>query len=125
MRSSRTGSHILCVVLPVVDEDALLTAALQVIAGRPLGEARRSFRDGLRLFRLPPRVVYDLQEFLDAEDNRDAFDPEEQLVGLWGPVWLRSSDQRTRASASGPTKCSGGSPRRNRSTSSTALAPSR
>ncbi|MFI9630863.1 hypothetical protein [Streptomyces sp. NPDC052042] len=91
----------------------------------PEGEARRSFRDGLRLFRLPPRIVYDPQEFLDPEGNRDVFDPEEQLVGLWGPVWLWSSDQRTRASASGPTKCKGGSPRRNRSTSSTALAPSR
>ena len=105
--------------------DGLCVALSLHASTNPEVEARHSFRDGLRLFRLPSRIVHNLQEFLAPEGNRDAFDPEEQLVGLWGRVWLRSSDQRTRASAFGPTKCNGGSPRRNRSTSSTALAPSR
>lgn len=52
----------------------------------PEAEARRSFRDGLRLFRLLPRIVHDIQELLDPNGNREAPDPEEQLVDLWDPV---------------------------------------
>ncbi|TVZ90487.1 type I-E CRISPR-associated endonuclease Cas1e [Streptomyces sp. BK340] len=52
----------------------------------PEAEARRSFRDGLRLFRLLPRIVHDIQELLDPGGNREAPDPEEQLIDLWDPV---------------------------------------
>ncbi|MFG2441068.1 type I-E CRISPR-associated endonuclease Cas1e [Streptomyces sp. NPDC048508] len=54
----------------------------------PESEARRSFRNGLRLFRLMPRIVRDLQTLLaphnaypDPDDDLD-----EQLVDLWDPV---------------------------------------
>ncbi|PWI05768.1 type I-E CRISPR-associated endonuclease Cas1 [Streptomyces sp. NWU339] len=52
----------------------------------PEAEARRSFRDGLRLFRLLPRIVHDIQELLDPHGDREAPDPEEQLVDLWDPI---------------------------------------
>ncbi|MCN9242703.1 type I-E CRISPR-associated endonuclease Cas1e [Streptomyces sp. RY43-2] len=52
----------------------------------PEAEARRSFRDGLRLFRLLPRIVHDIQELLDPDGTGEAPDPEEQLVDLWDPV---------------------------------------
>lgn len=52
----------------------------------PEAEARRSFRDGLRLFKLLPRIVTDLQDLLDPGTSRDVPDPEEQMVDLWDPV---------------------------------------
>ncbi|MFF8367074.1 type I-E CRISPR-associated endonuclease Cas1e [Rhodococcus erythropolis] len=52
----------------------------------PEAEARRSFRDGLRLFRLLPRIVHDIQELLDPHSDRETPDPEEQLVDLWDPI---------------------------------------
>ncbi|MFI2764827.1 type I-E CRISPR-associated endonuclease Cas1e [Streptomyces echinatus] len=52
----------------------------------PEAQARRSFRDGLRLFRLLLRIVHDIQNLLDPEGDRDAPDPEEQLIDLWDPV---------------------------------------
>ncbi|MFE0200481.1 type I-E CRISPR-associated endonuclease Cas1e [[Kitasatospora] papulosa] len=52
----------------------------------PEAEARRSFRNGLRLFRLLPRIVHDIQDLLDPGGDREAPDPEEQLVDLWDPV---------------------------------------
>lgn len=53
----------------------------------PEAEARRSFRDGLRLFKLLPRIVTDIQKLLAPEVNVvEAPDPEEQLVDLWDPV---------------------------------------
>ncbi|AJE83981.1 hypothetical protein SLNWT_3605 [Streptomyces albus] len=52
----------------------------------PEAQARRSFRDGLRLFRLLPRIVHDIQDLLDPGSNREAPDPEEELVDLWDPV---------------------------------------
>ncbi|MFC9927602.1 type I-E CRISPR-associated endonuclease Cas1e [Streptomyces sp. NPDC127190] len=55
---------------------------------RPEAEARRSFRDGLRLFRLMPRIVRDLQTLLAPDSPQP--DPDEtcyeQLVDLWDPV---------------------------------------
>ncbi|GAA2136818.1 type I-E CRISPR-associated endonuclease Cas1e [Kitasatospora kazusensis] len=53
---------------------------------RPEQDARRSFRDGLRLFRLLPRIVTDIQRLLAPEADITAPDPEEQLVDLWDPV---------------------------------------
>ncbi|QEV43167.1 type I-E CRISPR-associated endonuclease Cas1 [Streptomyces nodosus] len=55
-------------------------------ATNPEAEARRSFREGLRLFRLLPRIVHDLQDLLDPSGDREVPDPEEQLVDLWDPV---------------------------------------
>ncbi|WP_055545866.1 type I-E CRISPR-associated endonuclease Cas1e [Streptomyces kanamyceticus] len=52
----------------------------------PEAEARRSFRDGLRLFKLLPRIVTDVQILLDPEAQLDIPDPEEQLVDLWDPI---------------------------------------
>ena len=57
----------------------------------PEAEARRSFRDGLRLFKLLPRIVTDMQKLLAPEVNVvEVPDPEEQLVDLWDPVSGRS-----------------------------------
>ncbi|MFF0598489.1 type I-E CRISPR-associated endonuclease Cas1e [Streptomyces antibioticus] len=55
---------------------------------RPEAEARRSFRDGLRLFRLMPRIVRDLQTLLTPDSPRPDPDEtlDEQLVDLWDPV---------------------------------------
>ncbi|MHC5906413.1 type I-E CRISPR-associated endonuclease Cas1e [Streptomyces sp. S6] len=52
----------------------------------PEAEARRSFRDGLRLFRLLPRIVTDIQNLLDPDTTHEPPDPEEHLVDLWDPV---------------------------------------
>jgi CRISPR-associated protein Cas1 len=52
----------------------------------PEAEARRSFRDGLRLFKLLPRIVADIQRLLDPGAKHDIPDPEEHLVDLWDPV---------------------------------------
>ncbi|MFF8387400.1 type I-E CRISPR-associated endonuclease Cas1e [Streptomyces kanasensis] len=53
---------------------------------QPEGDARRSFRDGLRLFKLLPRIVTDIQSLLAPGHKHEAPDPEEQLVNLWDPV---------------------------------------
>lgn len=55
-------------------------------SANPEAEARRSFRNGLRLFKLLPRIVTDLQQLLDPENAYEAPDPEEELVDLWDPV---------------------------------------
>ncbi|MFF1627428.1 type I-E CRISPR-associated endonuclease Cas1e [Streptomyces sp. NPDC058272] len=53
----------------------------------PEAAARRSFRDGLRLFKLLPRIVTDIQELLGGPESAyDIPDPEEQLVDLWDPI---------------------------------------
>jgi hypothetical protein len=52
----------------------------------PEAEARRSFRDGLRLFALLPRIVTDIQTLLDPTTPHETPDPEEQLVDLWDPI---------------------------------------
>ncbi|WP_329453211.1 type I-E CRISPR-associated endonuclease Cas1e (plasmid) [Streptomyces sp. NBC_01724] len=52
----------------------------------PDAEARRSFRKELRLFKLLPRIVADIQQLFDPETEYDAPDPEEHLVDLWDPV---------------------------------------
>lgn len=52
----------------------------------PEAEARRSFRDGLRLFKLLPRIVTDIQQLLDPDTEYETPDPEEQLTDLWDPV---------------------------------------
>ncbi|WNI19861.1 type I-E CRISPR-associated endonuclease Cas1e [Streptomyces sp. ITFR-21] len=52
----------------------------------PEAEARRSFRDGLRLFKLLPRIVTDIQHLLDPDTDLQIPDPDEQLVDLWDPV---------------------------------------
>ncbi|ATM24790.1 CRISPR-associated protein Cas1 (plasmid) [Streptomyces alboflavus] len=52
----------------------------------PEAAARRSFRDGLRLFKLLPRIVTDIQQLLDPDTPYDAPDPEEHLVDLWDPI---------------------------------------
>jgi CRISPR-associated protein Cas1 len=53
---------------------------------QPEAEARRSFRDGLRLFKLLPRIVADVQRLLAPDQEIELPDPEEQLVDLWDPV---------------------------------------
>lgn len=53
---------------------------------QPEAEARRSFRDGLRLFKLLPRIVTDIQALLAPGLVFEVPDPEEQLVNLWDPV---------------------------------------
>lgn len=61
-------------------------------AADPDGQARRSFRDGLRLFRLLPRVVADIQTLLDPDDGtraQDAQEATEELVDLWDPDFGR------------------------------------
>ncbi|ASO21625.1 CRISPR-associated protein Cas1 [Actinoalloteichus hoggarensis] len=55
-------------------------------ADKPEQQARRSFRDGLRLFKLLPRVVTDVQRLLDPDTSIEDPDPGEQLVDLWDPV---------------------------------------
>ncbi|ACY96532.1 type I-E CRISPR-associated endonuclease Cas1e [Thermomonospora curvata] len=58
----------------------------------PDGQARRSFRDGLRLFRLLPRIVADIQSLLDPDDGtrrEDAEEATEELVDLWDPDFGR------------------------------------
>ncbi|GAA2500731.1 type I-E CRISPR-associated endonuclease Cas1e [Streptomyces thermolineatus] len=52
----------------------------------PEAEARRRFRDELRLFKLMPRIVADVQRLLDPSTDIEEPDPEEQLVDLWDPV---------------------------------------
>ncbi|NBM19849.1 type I-E CRISPR-associated endonuclease Cas1e, partial [Streptomyces sp. GC420] len=55
----------------------------------PEGEARRSFREGLRLFRLLPRIVADIQDLLEPDEGTrqdDAEEAVEELVHLWDPV---------------------------------------
>ncbi|MEV4949902.1 type I-E CRISPR-associated endonuclease Cas1e [Streptomyces sp. NPDC053755] len=52
----------------------------------PEAAARRSFRDGLRLFKLLPRIVSDIQTLLAPGHSSDLPDPEEQLVDLWDPI---------------------------------------
>ncbi|MDH6120950.1 CRISPR-associated protein Cas1 [Kitasatospora sp. GAS204A] len=52
----------------------------------PEQEARRSFRDGLRLFQLLPRIVTDIQRLLAPEADIAAPDPAEQLIDLWDPI---------------------------------------
>ncbi|WP_348532792.1 type I-E CRISPR-associated endonuclease Cas1e [Kitasatospora sp. MAP5-34] len=52
----------------------------------PEQDARRSFRDGLRLFQLLPRIVTDIQRLLAPEADIAAPDLDEQLVDLWDPV---------------------------------------
>ncbi len=52
----------------------------------PEAAARRSFRDGLRLFKLLPRIVTDIQTLLAPGHPADIPDPEEQLVDLWDPI---------------------------------------
>ncbi|WP_435599777.1 type I-E CRISPR-associated endonuclease Cas1e [Streptomyces sp. C10-9-1] len=52
----------------------------------PEAEARRSFRDGLRLFKLLPRIVGDIQDLLDPGSDRQTPDLEEHMVDLWDPV---------------------------------------
>ena len=55
----------------------------------PEGDARRAFRTKLRLFRLMPRIVRDIQALLlpdQAEDGDEDLDLEEvRLVHLWDP----------------------------------------
>ncbi|SNS72446.1 type I-E CRISPR-associated endonuclease Cas1e [Actinomadura mexicana] len=58
----------------------------------PDGQARRSFRDGLRLFKLLPRIVADIQNLLEPDDGtreEDAQDAAEELVDLWDPDFGR------------------------------------
>ncbi|GAA1590097.1 type I-E CRISPR-associated endonuclease Cas1e [Actinomadura kijaniata] len=58
----------------------------------PDGQARRSFRDGLRLFRLLPRIVADIQSLFVPDDGtrqEDALDATEELVDLWDPDFGR------------------------------------
>ncbi|WP_240351207.1 type I-E CRISPR-associated endonuclease Cas1e [Streptomyces olivoreticuli] len=52
----------------------------------PEQAARRNFREGLRLFRLMPRIVNDVQQLLEPTADIDEVDLEEQLVDLWDPV---------------------------------------
>ncbi|SOD67220.1 CRISPR-associated protein, Cas1 family [Streptomyces zhaozhouensis] len=52
----------------------------------PEAQARRSFRDGLRLFKLLPCIVADIQQLLDPSGEYEAEDPDEQLVDLWDPI---------------------------------------
>ncbi|MFE3607453.1 type I-E CRISPR-associated endonuclease Cas1e [Streptomyces goshikiensis] len=52
----------------------------------PEAAARRSFRDGLRLFKLLPRIATDIQTLLVPDHPVDIPDPEEQLVDLWDPI---------------------------------------
>ncbi len=52
----------------------------------PEQDARRSFRDGLRLFRLLPRIVTDVQRLLAPGLKADLPEMQEQLVDLWDPV---------------------------------------
>ncbi|MGW8376006.1 type I-E CRISPR-associated endonuclease Cas1e [Streptomyces sp. ODS28] len=54
----------------------------------PEGDARRSFRDNLRLFKLLPRIVADIQNLLEPGAGATPDDVEEateELVHLWDP----------------------------------------
>ncbi|MGW1373884.1 type I-E CRISPR-associated endonuclease Cas1e [Streptomyces sp. NPDC002446] len=53
---------------------------------QPEQAARRSFRNGLRLFRLMPRIVSDIQLLFAPDETREQPDPEEELVDLWDPI---------------------------------------
>ncbi|MEV7090160.1 type I-E CRISPR-associated endonuclease Cas1e [Streptomyces sp. NPDC093085] len=55
-------------------------------SSNPEAAARRSFREGLRLFKLLPRIVADIQHLLDPDTTYEVPDPEEQLVDLWDPI---------------------------------------
>ncbi|WP_414167039.1 type I-E CRISPR-associated endonuclease Cas1e [Streptoverticillium reticulum] len=52
----------------------------------PEQAARRSFREHLRLFRLMPRIVTDIQRLLDPTTVVEDIELEEELVDLWDPV---------------------------------------
>lgn len=59
-------------------------------SGEPEGEARRSFREKLRLVKLLPRIVADVQNLLDpGADARtrleDAEDSVAEIANLWDP----------------------------------------
>lgn len=56
-------------------------------AAHPEQAARRSFREGLRLFRLMPRIVTDVQHLLTPQaTDAPTDDLQEELVDLWDPV---------------------------------------
>ncbi|MCM3266842.1 MULTISPECIES: type I-E CRISPR-associated endonuclease Cas1e [Streptomyces] len=55
-------------------------------ASDPEAQARRSFRDGLRLFKLMPRITTDIQRLLAPDEPVTTPDPDEELVDLWDPV---------------------------------------
>ncbi|WP_327706997.1 hypothetical protein [Streptomyces decoyicus] len=56
-------------------------------APNPEQAARQRFREGLRLFRLMPRIVTDVQRLLAPETTEDQTDDlQEELVDLWDPV---------------------------------------
>ncbi|WP_405634300.1 type I-E CRISPR-associated endonuclease Cas1e [Streptomyces sp. NBC_00056] len=58
-------------------------------ATQPEAEARRSFRDNLRLYRLMPRIIDDVQQLLapgHKAPSSDEVEPDEQLVDLWDPI---------------------------------------
>ncbi|MER6445485.1 type I-E CRISPR-associated endonuclease Cas1e [Streptomyces venezuelae] len=52
---------------------------------QPEADARRSFRNDLRLYRLLPRIVGDIQNLLQPGTPQPESDPEEQLIDLWDP----------------------------------------
>ncbi|MDT0300836.1 type I-E CRISPR-associated endonuclease Cas1e [Streptomonospora wellingtoniae] len=55
-------------------------------ATHPEQQARRHFRDQLRLFQLLPRIVTDIQRLLAPDVAIATPDLEEQVVDLWDPV---------------------------------------
>ncbi|MEV4611072.1 type I-E CRISPR-associated endonuclease Cas1e [Kitasatospora sp. NPDC049258] len=52
----------------------------------PEQDARRGFREGLRLFRLLPRIVTDVQRLLAPDAEIDLPDPTQRMVDLWDPI---------------------------------------
>jgi CRISPR-associated protein Cas1 len=52
----------------------------------PEGAARRKFREGLRLFKLLPRIVGDIQLALDPDAKVRLPQAEEALTHLWDPI---------------------------------------
>lgn len=69
---------------------AELTIPVAFHAGRsedPEGAARRGLREGLRLFRLMPRIVADIQKLLDPTraDDEDSSRSSVAMVDLWDP----------------------------------------
>lgn len=52
---------------------------------RPEQDARRKLRDRLRLVKLLPRIVSDIQQAIDPESDTDQFDRSPDLVHLWDP----------------------------------------
>lgn len=52
----------------------------------PEQQARRGFREGLRLFKLLPRMATDIQRLLVPDESTTTPDLDEQLVDLWDPV---------------------------------------